>query len=262
MGRSKWVSILLPIGCLAISACFALIGLETSVLYGKSNVRGVPFSVFFLFGFAGLFLVRSVFLVFLSDKEFFTFETGAKAKESTADRLFRIGCLAIAMAVVATYHYFLVLAKERGDLQAYFALAFWKGVPNGMGEYPKYAPTVGGKFLLESEFRWLLVLTYFLFSRLPGIVSKRNCKSLGSKTLSFFDGLLLFVGCAIGVPSLISQIFIYPHIVPEKNLSETLKNVTCLVLLLVFVALDVLSVFPRNKVEKDEKSTQRGQKEG
>ena len=131
-----------------------------------------------------------------------------------------------------------------------------------MEEYPKYAPTVGGKFLLESEFRWLLVLTYFLFSRLPGIVSKRNCKSLGSKTLSFFDGLLLFVGCAIGVPSLISQIFIYPHIVPEKNLSETLKNVTCLVLLLVFVALDVLSVFPRNKVEKDEKPTQRGQKEG
>jgi hypothetical protein len=262
MGRSKWISILLPIGCLAIAACFALIGLQTSVLYGKSNVRGVPFSVFFLFGFAGLFLIRSVFLVFLSDKEFFTLEAGAKPKESSADRLLRIGCLAIAMAAAAAYHYFLVVAKERGDLQAYFALAFWKGVPNGMEEYPKYAPTIGGKFLLEGEFRWLFVLVYFFCSRLPAIVSKRNHKSLGSKTLSFFDGLLLFVGCAIGVPSVVSQIFIYPHILPERNLAETLKNVTCLVLLLVFVALDVLGVFPRKKVEKDEKPTQRGQKEG
>ena len=262
MVRAKWATILLPIVFLGISACFVLIGLETSVLYGKSNVRGLPFSVFFLFGFAGLFLVRSVFLVFLSDKEFFTLETGAKPKESSTDRLFRIGCLAIAMTVAAVYHYFLVLAKERGDLQAYFALAFWKGVPNGMGEYPKYAPTIGGKFLLEGEFRWLFVLVYFLCSRLPAIVSKRNCKSFGSKTLSFFDGLLLFVGCAIGIPSVISLIFVYPHIIPDSYLAETLKNVTCLVLLLVFVVLDVLHVFPRKKEGKDEKPTQRGQKEG
>ena len=167
-----------------------------------------------------------------------------------------IFCLFLAVVGAIVYLQVLYLAETSQNLDLYFALGFWRGVPGGMEALPDIAPRFGNQFFLLPEFLWLVALFYFVVSHLMGFAaSKHQAFSLLSLP-SCLNHLVVFIGLVLGIPIFLSGAFVYPYVVPDSVLADKLKAYSRTVLFVLMLGLYIVLICLDKKPRKEESEAQ------